>query len=137
LILLALSRARKKKEAVGPDAFYLKEKRSVESIGRNRRIRRIMRVINVLGKKGKRGRGSRASPRPEKAKRSSSSSPLFGSVCFINEELEELRGSVGLLCNFLGPKNILSGRIKCVFFLLDIASFLLWRVCSKRKTRGG
>ena len=97
MILLALSRAQKKKEAVGPDAFYLKEKRSVESIGR---IRRIMRVINVLGKKGKRGRGSRASPRPEKAKRSSSSSPFFGSVCFINEELEELRGSVGLIVAF-------------------------------------
>ena len=110
MILLALSRAQKKKEAVGPDAFYLKEERSVENIWRNRRIRRIMRVINVLGKKGKRGRGSRASPRPEKAKGSSSSSPLFGSVCFINEELEELRGTVGLLCNFWGLKTFFRGE---------------------------
>lgn len=82
-----------------------------------------MRVLNVLGKKGKKGRGSRASPRPEKAKRSSSSSPLFGSVCFINEELEELRGSVGLLCNFLGPKKHSFGENKVCVFLLDIASF--------------
>ncbi len=66
MILLALSRAQKKKEAVGPDAFYLKEKRSVESIGR---IRRIMRVLNVLGKKGKRGRGSRASPDARKGEK--------------------------------------------------------------------
>jgi hypothetical protein len=38
LILIALSRARKKKEAVGPDAFYLKERRSAGNIGRIRRM---------------------------------------------------------------------------------------------------
>jgi hypothetical protein len=66
LILLALSRAQKKKEAVGPDAFYLKEKRSVESIGR---IRRIMRVLNVLGKKREKGARKQGLPEARKGEK--------------------------------------------------------------------
>ena len=69
MILLALSRAQKKKEAVGPDAFYLKEERSVENIWRNRRIRRIMRVLNVLGKKREKGARKQGLPEARKGEK--------------------------------------------------------------------